>query len=80
MISFLVFYPVQASFYRRIFYQNSSRFILNKIKKSMAIHMWGALFRHDHQIINEAKSAYSILAKKNCPNVHAVGGNIFESV
>lgn len=67
-----LFYPIATDDYKQFYFANTSDLILNKIGQTIAIHTWNGITGNLGHSINEPGSAYSMLAKRFCPKIHAL--------
>lgn len=71
------FYAIEYEIWDQFFEPQSTKFTLNATEHSSVIHLWNAL--SFGRIINksEPKSAYEIVAAKNCPVSFQNSGQYF---
>lgn len=71
------FYAIPFSDYHHFFDQNATRTTLSRTKNSMIVHVWNKRSFNEKIRKGEKKTAYEIIANKNCPLVYQASGDEF---
>lgn len=73
------FYAIYYPIWRHFFETNPTvvNSTLDKIKNSISIHVWNKLSKNEIIDKNKPKTAYGIVAEKNCPKVFESTGRYF---
>lgn len=63
------FYPVNYDNWEQLFNADATKKILRMIKNSSVVHIWNNLSHEKLIQQSNSKSAYEVIAEKNCPTV-----------
>lgn len=72
-----LFYAIHSKSWQMFFDSNSRQETLKITNNSIIVHVWNKKSSHKTIKRKIKKSAYEIIAQKNCPNVYHAAGDSF---
>lgn len=71
------FYAINWFEWEQFFNASQTEFVLETIERSSVVHLWNKMSHNRNITKSESKTAYEILAERNCPDVFNATGEYF---